>query len=80
MRKVKKGIYLTLNVSWLLGPDKYFRKCLFAGILTLSIGFTENCPNRRKYLVSGNFVNKNALLMSEVRGEGQVFEMTEWQQ
>ncbi len=34
-----------------------------------SLGFTENGPKERKYPVSGSCVDKNALLMSEVRGE-----------
>ncbi len=33
-----------------------------------SLGFTEYGPKNRKYSVSGS-VDKNALLMSEVRGE-----------
>ncbi len=36
---------------------------------TVSIGFTENGQKKRKYPVSGSCVDKNALLMSEVRGE-----------
>ncbi len=34
-----------------------------------SLGFTENCPKKRNYPVSGSCVDGNALLMSEVRGE-----------
>ncbi len=34
-----------------------------------SLGFTENGPKKRKYPVSGSYVDKNALLMTEVRGE-----------
>ncbi len=34
-----------------------------------SLGFTENGLKKRKYPVSGSCVDKNALLMSEVRGE-----------
>ncbi len=34
-----------------------------------SLGFTQNGPNKRKYPVSGIFVDVSALLMSEVRGE-----------
>ncbi len=35
----------------------------------LSLGFTENDPEKRKYPVSGSYVDKHVLLMSEVRGE-----------
>ncbi len=46
-----------------------------------SLGFTENGPKKRKYLVSSSFVDENALLMSEVRGEwADWLEMTERQQ
>ncbi len=34
-----------------------------------SPGFTENGPKKRNYQVSGDCVDENALLMSEVRGE-----------
>ncbi len=44
-------------------------------------GFTENGPKKRKYPVSGSCVDKNALLMSEVRGEwADWLEMIERQQ
>ncbi len=34
-----------------------------------SLGFTENGSKKRKYSVSGSYVDENALLVSEVRGE-----------
>ncbi len=46
-----------------------------------SLGFTENGPKKRKYLVSGSCVDENALLISEVRGEwADWLEMIERQQ
>ncbi len=50
---------MTLNVEWLLLP---FHAQPF-------LGFIENGPKKRKYPVSGSCVDKNALLMSEVRGD-----------
>ncbi len=35
----------------------------------MSLGFTENGLKKRKYPVSGSCVDKNALLMSGIRGE-----------
>ncbi len=34
-----------------------------------SLGFTENGPKNIKYPVSASYVDENALLMSEIRGE-----------
>ncbi len=49
--------------------------------MAASLGFTENGPKKRKYSVSGSCVDKNALLMSEVRGEwADWLEMIERQQ
>ncbi len=46
-----------------------------------SLGFTENDLKKRKYPVSSSFVDENALLMSEVRGEwADWLEMIEGQQ
>ncbi len=46
-----------------------------------SLGFTENGPKKRKYLVSGSCVDENTLLMSEVSGEwADWLEMIERQQ
>ncbi len=45
------------------------------------LGFTENGPKKIKYPVSGSCVDKNALLMSEVREEwADWLEMIERQQ
>ncbi len=49
--------------------------------LSISTGFTENGPKKRKYPVSGSCVDENALLMSEFRGEwADWLEMIERQQ
>ncbi len=46
-----------------------------------SLGFTENGPKKRNYPVSGSCVDENALLKSEVRGQGADWlEMIERQQ
>ncbi len=46
-----------------------------------SLGFTENGLKKIKYPVNGSCVDKNALLMSEVRGEwADWLEMIESQQ
>ncbi len=46
-----------------------------------SLGFTENGPKNKKHPVSGSCVDKNALFMSEVRGEcADWLEMIEKQQ
>ncbi len=45
------------------------------------LGFTENGQKKRKYPVSSSCGDENALLMSEVRGEGaDLLEMIEIQQ
>ncbi len=64
---------MTLNVEWLLVPDRMvwvFPKLMIYWDFHAqpSLGFTENGPKKRKYPVSGSCVDKNALLMSEVRG------------
>ncbi len=61
-------------MEWLLVPDGLvwvFQKLLIYWDFhtQLSLGFTENGPIKRKYPVSGSCVDKNALLMSDVRGE-----------
>ncbi len=66
-----------LNVEWLLVPDGLvwvFQKLLiYWDFLTQpSLGFTENGLKKRKYPVSYNCGDENALLMSEVRGELQI--------
>ncbi len=48
---------MTLNMEWLLVPDAQ-----------PSLVFTKNGLKNRKYPVSGSCLDKNALLMSEVRG------------
>ncbi len=61
-------------MEWLLVPDGLvwvFKKLLIYWDIYSqpSLGFTENGPKNRKYLVSGSCVDINALLMSEVREE-----------
>ncbi len=70
----RKGILVTLNVEWLLVPDGLvwvFQKLLIYWDFheQPSLEFTENGPKTRKYPVSGRCVDKNAWLMSEVRGQ-----------
>ncbi len=63
---------MNLNVEWLLVPDRLvFQKLLIYWDFHAqpSLGFTENGPEKRKYPVSDSFVDENALLMSEGRGE-----------
>ncbi len=51
------------------------------GFSHANLGFTENCPKKIKYPVTGRCVDENALLMSEVRGEwADWLEMIEKQQ
>ncbi len=77
---------MTLNVEWFLVPDRLVR--VFQKLLIYwdihaqpSLVFTENGPKKRKYPVSGNCVDENALLMSGVRGEwADWLEMIERQQ
>ncbi len=77
---------MTLNVEWLLVPDGLvwvFKKLLIYCDFHAqqSLGFTENGLKKRKYPVSGSCKDKNALLMSEVRGEwADWLEMIERQQ
>ncbi len=61
-------------MEWLLVPDGLvwvFQKLLkyLDFHAQPSLGFTENSQKKRKYPVSGSCVDKNALLLSEVRGE-----------
>ncbi len=77
---------MTLDVEWLLLSDGLvlvFQKLLIYWDFHTQpyLGFTENGPKKRKYPVSGSCVDKNALLMSEVRGEwADWLEMIERQQ
>ncbi len=61
-------------MEWLLVPDGLvwvFQKLLIYRDFHSqpSLGFTENGPRKRNYSVSGSCVDKNGLLISEVRGE-----------
>ncbi len=70
----ERGFLVTLNVEWSLvpdGPDWVFQKLqIYWDIHTQPfLGLTEYGQKKRKYIVSGSCVDKNTLLMSEVRGE-----------
>ncbi len=61
-------------MEWLLVPDGLV--WVFKNLLIYwdfhaqpSLGFMENGPKKRIYPVSGSSVDKNILLVSEVRGE-----------
>ncbi len=66
-----------------MGWSEYLKKLLIYCDFHVqpSLGFAENGLKKRKYPVSGSCVDENALLMSEVRGQGADWlEMTERQQ
>ncbi len=70
----ERGFKVALNVEWLLVPDELiwvFQKLLIYWDFHTqpSLGFTENGPKKRKYPVSGSFVDENALLRSEENGQ-----------
>ncbi len=70
---------MTLNEEWLLVPDGMFChfKCFAISKTADLLGFSctiissvyREWFEKEKYPVSGSYVNENALLMSEVRGE-----------
>ncbi len=64
-------------MGWLFVPDGLvwvFQKLLIYWDFHAqpSLRFTGNGPKKRKYPVSGSCVDENALLMSEVRGDGRL--------
>ncbi len=81
----KKGDLIGFERGMVVGARRAGRSILKTADL---LGFshttisrvTENGPKKRKYPVSSSCVNKNTLLISEVRGEwADWFEMTERQ-
>ncbi len=64
-----------------MGWSEYLKNCWSTGIFTHNhlYRFTENCPEKRKYPVSGSCVDGNGL--EEVKGEwADWLEMKERQQ
>ncbi len=66
IRMGKKGYLSDFKHGMVVGAR---RAGLSISKTQLSLGFTENGPEKRKYPVSGSYVDKHVLLMSEVRGE-----------
>lgn len=61
-------IYVTLKVVWWLGWSEDFWIC-WSTHPQPSLGFIENDPKKREYLVSNSCAAENILLIWEVRGD-----------